>query len=1105
MAPKNLSNVFLQITLATSLWVACFSHPYPFIRAGNRKGDGRDFTIRHLPCANAKQSGVCMFAWDCMKVEGTHLGTCIDRFYFGSCCKMKIGTRTPVHKPMEADIHIPTTLTSLDNVIKSDQETSDVALPVEIDGAEGNVPVLVDRDETEPAGVGINNDEAAPVNSHGTEPLDTVETIPVRNDISEINGTVDVNSDGGIPNVSAESMTTVGTESNQIDENSTKKPQLDETFSVNEIKINDETPMTGIAKPQTNVMDEIEQLMLDMEAQTIEEEKHDDMANLAEVDGTLETGDVVNIKDDGEIQQQPDQATDDQKEEIPEVSVSKEETLPIRGSEGETPEQMPVEDISPIRNDENEQQEETDLVMEEIEDDDTTVENDVDADGKTTTVEPVENETEAGSESELTHTTEKPDTESEDPSETEMEDTTDSINSNDIGTDQNEVTDEENPTTNSEDDKVTVPPMGIEASGNVNSESEGGDSDFPEDDQEELNSDDKDNMNITTSSPDTETTMQESNDEDMDSSTIFPEVADTIETDSSSDSPQVDSQVASLDEDENDIATDTNEKEDSEIESSTPEGTTEAMEEEFDVESQVTEEPSSDSDVQQESAVDAPDDEMPEENLTEDEIMLITKPGGDNLTTESTVDLSDSKGSDPNESELEGSDINELESQGTDSENDETTEQDESNKLDSDVEHTSQDEEQVSTTTTPITENDEQETDEEDIFSTTEEPDSNITEEKTMSPVVEDGLENEPDEESVTDAEDASSVIKDPAITETEEEEFYETTLIPDLDESSVDQDTEEESSTDPSTTVEEEVEIAEQEIDEIDTTPATDEMETEIEQEVTETSETQLLDRLANSTYKEICGLPVYPSKRIVGGTQASFGEWPWQVSLRQWRSVTFLHKCGAALVNSNWAITAAHCVENAQPDQILLRIGEYDLERSDEPYGHVERKVQIIATHPKFDPNTFEYDVALLRFNEPVTFQPNIIPICIPDNDYDFIGDTGFVTGWGRLYEDGPLPSVLQKVPVPVIPNNDCEIMYRNAGYSEHIPSIFICAGYEGGQRDSCEGDSGGPLVIQHGDSWKLAGVISWGIGCALPNQPGVYTRISAFRDWINKIMVF
>ncbi|XP_052843443.1 serine proteinase stubble isoform X1 [Drosophila gunungcola] len=258
---------------------------------------------------------------------------------------------------------------------------------------------------------------------------------------------------------------------------------------------------------------------------------------------------------------------------------------------------------------------------------------------------------------------------------------------------------------------------------------------------------------------------------------------------------------------------------------------------------------------------------------------------------------------------------------------------------------------------------------------------------------------------------------------------------------------------------------------------------------------------------YKEVCGRRMFPEPRIVGGANAAFGRWPWQISLRQWRTSTYLHKCGAALLNENWAITAAHCVDNVPPSDLLLRLGEYDLAEEEEPYGYQERRVQIVASHPQFDPRTFEYDLALLRFYEPVVFQPNIIPVCVPDNDENFIGQTAFVTGWGRLYEDGPLPSVLQEVAVPVINNTICESMYRSAGYIEHIPHIFICAGWKKGGYDSCEGDSGGPMVLQRETDkrFQLGGVISWGIGCAEANQPGVYTRISEFRDWINQILQF
>uniref|UniRef100_A0A1S4GZU9 Peptidase S1 domain-containing protein n=2 Tax=Anopheles gambiae TaxID=7165 RepID=A0A1S4GZU9_ANOGA len=268
----------------------------------------------------------------------------------------------------------------------------------------------------------------------------------------------------------------------------------------------------------------------------------------------------------------------------------------------------------------------------------------------------------------------------------------------------------------------------------------------------------------------------------------------------------------------------------------------------------------------------------------------------------------------------------------------------------------------------------------------------------------------------------------------------------------------------------------------------------------------TSTLPTLEGIDYRSVCGKRMFPEPRIVGGTKAAFGRWPWQISLRQWRTSTYLHKCGAALLNENWAITAAHCVDNVPPSDLLLRLGEYDLALEEEPYGYQERRVQIVASHPQFDPRTFEYDLALLRFYEPVVFQPNIIPVCVPENDENFIGRTAFVTGWGRLYEDGPLPSVLQEVTVPVIENNICETMYRSAGYIEHIPHIFICAGWKKGGYDSCEGDSGGPMVIQRTDKrFLLAGVISWGIGCAEPNQPGVYTRISEFRDWINQILQF
>jgi len=118
--------------------------------------------------------------------------------------------------------------------------------------------------------------------------------------------------------------------------------------------------------------------------------------------------------------------------------------------------------------------------------------------------------------------------------------------------------------------------------------------------------------------------------------------------------------------------------------------------------------------------------------------------------------------------------------------------------------------------------------------------------------------------------------------------------------------------------------------------------------------------------------------------------------------------------------------------------------------------------------------------------------------------VGQTGTVTGWGRLSEYGQISPVLREVRLPIISNSKCMRMYRNSGQNEWIPKIFICAGTAKGGQDSCEGDSGGPMVVKGKDGrWQLAGIISWGIGCGDRNRPGVYTRISEFKSWIRNVI--
>ena len=94
---------------------------------------------------------------------------------------------------------------------------------------------------------------------------------------------------------------------------------------------------------------------------------------------------------------------------------------------------------------------------------------------------------------------------------------------------------------------------------------------------------------------------------------------------------------------------------------------------------------------------------------------------------------------------------------------------------------------------------------------------------------------------------------------------------------------------------------------------------------------------------------------------------------------------------------------MRSVHPEDIRLRVGEYDTENSfPEPYKFQDRFVQIVAVHPDYDSFSFANDLVLLRLTEPVRFQPNIVPICIPeDDDDDYVGETGWVTGWGRLFQ--------------------------------------------------------------------------------------------------------
>uniref|UniRef100_A0A8C3FDX3 Peptidase S1 domain-containing protein n=1 Tax=Chrysemys picta bellii TaxID=8478 RepID=A0A8C3FDX3_CHRPI len=229
----------------------------------------------------------------------------------------------------------------------------------------------------------------------------------------------------------------------------------------------------------------------------------------------------------------------------------------------------------------------------------------------------------------------------------------------------------------------------------------------------------------------------------------------------------------------------------------------------------------------------------------------------------------------------------------------------------------------------------------------------------------------------------------------------------------------------------------------------------------------------------------------RIVGGEDARSGKWPWQASLQMGM---YGHICGASVVSNRWLLSAAHCFLDSDS------IRKTQNQNKNEMYlNHVAmRSIKRIIVHPRYDQYISDYDIALLEMETPVFFSELVQPICLPSSPRVFFyGTVCYVTGWGALKENSYLAKTLQEAKVKIINQSIC-----NKLYDDLITSRMLCAGNLNGGIDACQGDSGGPLAcVGKGNRWYLAGIVSWGEGCARRNRPGVYTKVTELYDWIRQ----
>jgi secreted trypsin-like serine protease len=237
--------------------------------------------------------------------------------------------------------------------------------------------------------------------------------------------------------------------------------------------------------------------------------------------------------------------------------------------------------------------------------------------------------------------------------------------------------------------------------------------------------------------------------------------------------------------------------------------------------------------------------------------------------------------------------------------------------------------------------------------------------------------------------------------------------------------------------------------------------------------------------------------STNIVGGQPAEQGEWGWQVLVRPGN-----YLCGGSLIAAEWVLTAAHCLyDNTDHPFPAITI---DVTLGETHRGKLEGTEQILTVaevfvHPQYNAWSNDNDIALLRLVTPALLNAAVAFVPLLTNAEETLvaeGQSATVTGWGTTTEGGNSSTTLMEVSLPVVSNDECN---RSYGI---ITDNMLCAGLAEGGVDSCQGDSGGPLVVADEEgSWYLAGVVSFGYGCARADYYGVYTRVSQYVEWIEE----
>ncbi|XP_019120008.1 tissue-type plasminogen activator isoform X4 [Larimichthys crocea] len=246
------------------------------------------------------------------------------------------------------------------------------------------------------------------------------------------------------------------------------------------------------------------------------------------------------------------------------------------------------------------------------------------------------------------------------------------------------------------------------------------------------------------------------------------------------------------------------------------------------------------------------------------------------------------------------------------------------------------------------------------------------------------------------------------------------------------------------------------------------------------------------------------HPAFRMFGGRESDITEQPWQavINVYQARYKKHFHRCGGILIDSCWVLSAAHCFEDRDKVEKLEVILGRTFRKQNSSSEQIF-KVEKYWIHEKFDNETFDNDIALLKLKTDIGIcainSPEVFPACLPERGLVLPDWTECeISGYGKDAEFAAEYSErVKRGYVRLWPKERC---IPDVLSGRTVTDNMLCAGDTRGLDDACKGDSGGPLVCRNNDKMTLMGVISWGDGCGQKDKPGVYTRVTHYIDWIS-----